>query len=315
MVELDIPHGVSGFSWTFIPNPFALSVYSQKAMLKAFDAIRKLGIDPIKECFPEQQEENKMPVNDDEIGYDISQAEKMEGEKIQKDVYPDGCEYVGDLVDGRPQTVNEQSKKCKNNKQWPSFLIPSIIVITTLTFIAILLASREKHTEPAEPHKQIKRYENYTESEFNSEEFSRSYDRGVNRSRTQLESANSVKDNNNSNTNIYKEQSAYFPYQEEEIHIIKLVRKIHKWPNGDIYKGRWANDMAHGFGTYTVADGTIYKGQWKYDKRDGQGTYTGAGYIKYVGKWKDGQRSGWGTHTGADGIKYEGKWKDDKFVE
>ncbi len=50
MIELDMPHGVSGFSWTFIPNPFSLEVCSQKVMLKALSAIRKLGIDPTKEC-------------------------------------------------------------------------------------------------------------------------------------------------------------------------------------------------------------------------------------------------------------------------
>ena len=51
MIELDIPHGVSGFSWTFIRNPFYLDVYSHKVMQNALNDIRKLGIDPTKECF------------------------------------------------------------------------------------------------------------------------------------------------------------------------------------------------------------------------------------------------------------------------
>ena len=43
MIELDVPHGVSGFSWTFISNPFTLTAYPQEVMLKALNSIRKQG--------------------------------------------------------------------------------------------------------------------------------------------------------------------------------------------------------------------------------------------------------------------------------
>ena len=88
MAELDMPHGVSGFSWTFIPNPFSLVVCSQKVTLKALNGIRNLGIDPIKECFPEQPEDNKMIVKD--------------GIKHGQDTYtyPSGKKYVGSAYGG-----------------------------------------------------------------------------------------------------------------------------------------------------------------------------------------------------------------------
>ena len=119
MIELNVPHGVSGFSWTFIPNPFALTVYSQKAQLKALDAIRKLGIDPIKECFPKQPEDTKLFVEeeyDDNLADGISHGQgamtytngdkyegtwkdgEHHGQGIETSAY--GAKYVGEWKDG-----------------------------------------------------------------------------------------------------------------------------------------------------------------------------------------------------------------------
>jgi hypothetical protein len=55
MVQMKIDHGVRGFRWDYIPNPFALSTYSERAFMKAVSNIRKYGIDP-KECFAGDQE-------------------------------------------------------------------------------------------------------------------------------------------------------------------------------------------------------------------------------------------------------------------
>jgi hypothetical protein len=50
MINLKMHHGVSGFQWDYIPNPFALSIYSEKALKMAISKIRKYGINP-DECF------------------------------------------------------------------------------------------------------------------------------------------------------------------------------------------------------------------------------------------------------------------------
>lgn len=50
MIDLRIHHGVRDFQWDYIPNPFALTVYSERALKKALLNVRKYGIDP-KECF------------------------------------------------------------------------------------------------------------------------------------------------------------------------------------------------------------------------------------------------------------------------
>jgi len=50
MIALGIHHRISGFSWDYIPNPFALALYSQKDAMAAFRELRKYGIDP-NACF------------------------------------------------------------------------------------------------------------------------------------------------------------------------------------------------------------------------------------------------------------------------
>lgn len=50
MIELGIHHGVRGFQWDYIPNPFALARYSEKAIMTAMENLREYGINP-KECF------------------------------------------------------------------------------------------------------------------------------------------------------------------------------------------------------------------------------------------------------------------------
>ena len=112
MAELNMPHGVSGFSWTFIPNPFSLVACSQKVTLKALSGIRNLGIDPIKECFPEQPEDNKMVVEDgikhgqDTYTWangDIYSGEWEDGKRHGQGTFTrsDGEKYVGEWKSGK----------------------------------------------------------------------------------------------------------------------------------------------------------------------------------------------------------------------
>jgi len=55
MINLKIHHGVPGFQWDYIPNPFALPTYSKNAAMRAYSNIRKYGIDP-DECFAGNKE-------------------------------------------------------------------------------------------------------------------------------------------------------------------------------------------------------------------------------------------------------------------
>jgi len=50
MIVLKIPHGIRGFQWDYIPNPFALATYSERALKIALLNIREYGITP-EECF------------------------------------------------------------------------------------------------------------------------------------------------------------------------------------------------------------------------------------------------------------------------
>ena len=55
MIDLSIPCGVRGYQWDYIPNPFALKYYSEKARKSALVNIMRFGINP-KECFGESKE-------------------------------------------------------------------------------------------------------------------------------------------------------------------------------------------------------------------------------------------------------------------
>lgn len=50
MIDLGIDHDVRGFHWDYIPNPFALEYYPEKAALAAASNLRNYGIDP-EDCF------------------------------------------------------------------------------------------------------------------------------------------------------------------------------------------------------------------------------------------------------------------------
>ncbi len=52
MIDMGIHHGVQGFQWDYISNPFALSAYPERAIDKAASNLSKYGIDP-NDCFAE----------------------------------------------------------------------------------------------------------------------------------------------------------------------------------------------------------------------------------------------------------------------
>jgi len=46
---------------------------------------------------------------------------------------------------------------------------------------------------------------------------------------------------------------------------------IETFANGDVYKGDFKNNCAHGKGVYTYSNGSVYDGEWVKDKKDGKG--------------------------------------------
>lgn len=74
------------------------------------------------------------------------------------------------------------------------------------------------------------------------------------------------------------------------------------------YKGSWAEDKKHGFGSEILSDGSRYTGYFEGDLRHGQGTLTKANGEVYEGNFKDGKQNGPGTWTRPDGKTYEGDW-------
>ena len=83
------------------------------------------------------------------------------------------------------------------------------------------------------------------------------------------------------------------------------------WTAGDVYKGRWRNDVPYGKGTRTGADGSVYDGEWKGGRAHGHGTKVEPDGSKYVGDFVADRRHGHGHEYDASGaLVREGEWRD-----
>jgi hypothetical protein len=45
-----------------------------------------------------------------------------------------------------------------------------------------------------------------------------------------------------------------------------------EYENGDVYDGKWVNDMRDGFGIMKFKSGDTYEGDWKLDKKRNSST-------------------------------------------
>lgn len=79
-------------------------------------------------------------------------------------------------------------------------------------------------------------------------------------------------------------------------------------PNGDYYKGEWADNFPHGKGKYIWTDGCIYVGEWFKGKTMGKGKFSWPSGPSYEGEFKSGYMDGIGTYTAANGDIYKGQW-------
>ncbi|XP_050887624.1 phosphatidylinositol 4-phosphate 5-kinase 5 isoform X2 [Lathyrus oleraceus] len=79
-------------------------------------------------------------------------------------------------------------------------------------------------------------------------------------------------------------------------------------PNGDYYKGEWADSFPHGKGKYLWTDGCIYVGEWFNGKTMGKGRFTWPSGPCYEGEFKSGYMDGIGSYSAANGDIYKGQW-------
>ncbi|XP_061361095.1 phosphatidylinositol 4-phosphate 5-kinase 5-like isoform X1 [Gastrolobium bilobum] len=79
-------------------------------------------------------------------------------------------------------------------------------------------------------------------------------------------------------------------------------------PNGDYYKGEWADNFPHGKGKYLWTDGCMYVGEWFKGKTMGKGRFTWPSGPTYEGEFKSGYMDGTGTYTASNGDTYKGQW-------
>ncbi|OIV90023.1 hypothetical protein TanjilG_23943 [Lupinus angustifolius] len=79
-------------------------------------------------------------------------------------------------------------------------------------------------------------------------------------------------------------------------------------PNGDYYKGEWAENFPHGNGKYLWSDGCMYVGEWFQGKTMGKGRFTWPSGPTYEGEFKSGYMDGTGTYTSSNGEVYKGQW-------
>jgi hypothetical protein len=62
---------------------------------------------------------------------------------------------------------------------------------------------------------------------------------------------------------------------------------VFTWPNGQVFKGLYANEKKSGKGELKLADGTVIKGTWVNSKLEGTSEVLKNGEIHKV-EWRNG---------------------------
>lgn len=80
---------------------------------------------------------------------------------------------------------------------------------------------------------------------------------------------------------------------------------------GEVFEGRWRNNMRHGLGALYLPSGYSYEGHFKDDEPCGRGVETFPSGEKYVGEFAAGKPHGYGVMYYVDnGSRYEGQWEE-----
>ncbi len=103
------------------------------------------------------------------------------------------------------------------------------------------------------------------------------------------------------------------------IYFCKLLF-FHRYHNGDIYQGKFLNDIRHGHGVFhgctspSSPKPNLFIGEFQSDHRHGYGVMedTQRG-EKYMGMWEGDHRHGNGLVITLDGLYYEGIFAQNKL--
>ena len=82
-----------------------------------------------------------------------------------------------------------------------------------------------------------------------------------------------------------------------------------------VYIGELENEIPNGYGVWTHPNGEEYKGQWADGKENGSGIYSYPDGGQFSGNFVDGLREGSGIWSHPDGSKYQRNWSKGKFME
>lgn len=86
---------------------------------------------------------------------------------------------------------------------------------------------------------------------------------------------------------------------------------IHRFKNGDVFKGDFRDDFFHGIGAYIYVDGSSYKGDFRKGQKNGEGSFDFVNGDHFEGKWVNDKRNGHGRIEYATGDVYDGEWQED----
>jgi len=88
----------------------------------------------------------------------------------------------------------------------------------------------------------------------------------------------------------------------------------YRWSNGDVYIGKYVNDVRQGKGKFIYASGAVYEGDFLDGNFHGHGVYRWADGDTYDGEWKNDERHGNGKWINADGSYFTGVWENGERV-
>lgn len=105
-------------------------------------------------------------------------------------------------------------------------------------------------------------------------------------------------------------------YKGQLLEGVKEGEGLYRFKNGDFYKGNFENNNFHGKGTYTTSNGDIYTGAFLNSLAEGFGmcNFLTIDQIEsYEGKWYDNCATGKGTLVFSMGDRYEGGFNNGRF--
>ena len=88
-----------------------------------------------------------------------------------------------------------------------------------------------------------------------------------------------------------------------------------EYPDGASYSGEWnSRGQKHGYGAYCNAKGDLYIGRFENDLYRGLGLLRAASGCWYAGEWMAGWMHGHGIFQATSGARYEGQFRAGRIL-